>query len=59
MAYVEGDLKYHLVPTPPDVGWVPQTSSGCPGPHPVCPWVPPGMEHPQLCGQQCQGLTTL
>ena len=24
--------------------------------HPAWPWAPPGKEHPQLSGQQCQGL---
>ena len=27
---------------------LPPTSSGCPGPHPIWPWRPPGMRHPQL-----------
>ena len=26
---------------------LPPTSSGCPGPHPTWPWVPPGMGHSQ------------
>ena len=37
----------------------PQPCSGCPGPHPAWPWAPPGMGHPQLYGQLCQGLTAL
>ena len=32
---------------PSAVGWLPPTSSGCPGPHPTWPWAPPGMGHPQ------------
>ena len=32
----------HPFPTPA-VGWLPPTSSGCPGPHPTRPWAPPGM----------------
>jgi len=32
------------------VGWLPPTSSGCPGPH-TLPWAPPGMGYPQLSGQ--------
>jgi len=45
MAWVGKDLKAHPVHLP----WaVPPSSSGCPGPHPTWPWVPPGMGHPQL-----------
>ena len=32
------------------MGWLPPTSSGCPGLHPAWPWAPPGMGHPQLYG---------
>jgi len=35
------------------------TSSGCPGPHPTWPWVPPGMGHHSFSGQLCQHLTAL
>ena len=31
----------------------------CPGPHPTWPWAAPGMGHPQLLRQLCQGLTAL
>ena len=58
MSWVERSHKAQSVPTPA-VGWLPPTSSGCPGPHPAQPWAPPGMGHPQLYGQLCQGLTAL
>ena len=38
------------------MGWLPPTSSGCPGPHPAWPWAPPGMGHAQLSGQQSKAL---
>jgi len=44
---LEGILDY-LVPTPPDMGWLTPTISGCSGPHPAQPWAPPGIEHAQL-----------
>jgi len=47
MAWVGSSLKDHLVPTPCH-GQVATPSSGCPGPHPTWPGVPPGMGYPQL-----------
>jgi len=58
MGWFGRDLKAHPVPAP--LPW-----AGCPHQlrlprtHPTWPWAPPGMRHPQLSGQQCQGLTTL
>lgn len=40
---LEGTLKTLSSSNPSAVGWVPPTSSGCPGLHPW-PWTPPGME---------------
>ena len=37
MAYVEGDLKDHLVSNPLTWEWLPTTRSGCPGCHPTWP----------------------
>jgi len=57
MAWVGRDLK-DQVPAPA-MGWLPPTSSGCPGPHPTWPWVPLGMGIHSFSGQLCQCLTTL
>ena len=52
------DLTAHPVP-PPALGWLPPTTSGCPGP------IQPGPEHLQgwgihgPLGSLCQCLTTL
>jgi len=41
-AWVGGDLKGHQS-QPPAMGWLPPTSSGCPGPHPTWPSAPQGL----------------
>jgi len=41
------DLKGHGAPTPCR-GLVAPTGTGCTGPHPAWPQIPPGMGHPQL-----------
>jgi len=46
-------LKDKPVPTTLPLEEPPPTSSGCPGPHPMWPWTPPGMEHPQLLWAAC------
>lgn len=40
--WLGSNLKAHPVPTP-CYGLVTSTRSGCPRPHPTCPWAPPGM----------------
>jgi len=47
MAWVGKDHNDHVVPTPLLCAGVPTTRPGCPEPHPVWPWMPPGMGHPQ------------
>ena len=39
----------------PAMGWLPPTSSGCPGPQPW-PWAPPGMGHPHFSGHPEYGV---
>ena len=46
MACVEQNHNDHLVSTPCCVQ-SPTTRAGCPELHPVWPWMPPGMGHPQ------------
>ena len=47
MAWVERDLKDHLVASLLLwAGW-PAARPGCPEPHPAWPGMPPGMGHPQ------------
>jgi len=52
MAWVGRDFKDDLIPTlPPWEGLTNSktgTKSGCPGPHPAWPQIPPGMGHSQL-----------
>ena len=45
--WVGRDLKAHQAPSCA-VGWLHLLPPGCSGPHPLWPWAPPGMEHPQL-----------
>ena len=55
MAWVGRDLKNHQAPAPlPQTGpptSICNTRSGCPGPHPILPWTPPGTGHHSLSGQ--------
>lgn len=54
------DLKDHPAPTPLPWAGTPPSSSGCPGPiQPGLEYLSPEMGHPQISGQQCQGLTAL
>jgi len=47
MAWVENDLKDHLVSTPLPQAGSPTTRPGCPELHPAWPWMHLGMGHPQ------------
>jgi len=47
MAWIEKDLKDHLVSTPLLCAGSPATRPGCSEPHPAWPSMPPGMGHPQ------------
>ena len=53
MAWLEKDLKDHLVSTPLLYAGSWTTRPGCPEPHPAWPWMPPGMGHPQSPWATC------
>jgi len=53
MAWVEKDLKDHLVSTPLSWAWSPATRPGCPEPHSALSWMHPGMRHPQPLWALC------
>jgi len=47
MAWIEKNLKDHVVSASLLCPGSPTTRPGCPEPHPAWPWIPPGMGHPQ------------
>jgi len=57
MAWAEGDIKDHPVPTLLPWAELPTTRLGCPGSYPTWLSMPPGMGHPQLLSAGCFGAS--